>query len=230
MAVFVVAHQKGGVGKTTLTFNLADYFRGFIPTEVIDLDSNKMFTNLNNLRILSNITPFNMIDVTSMGDEKFVEILNDYSGNPNKLLIVDSGGFDSVLNSRVAGAADFILTPVGNKTVEIIGLQKYEDVLTRIQTQKMNVGLGDEKLPCHVVINRLHHAIKNIDDSNIGRFLQTSEHYVLLNSIVTDRSSFDKTLAEGGYTVLEKGCYNSKREIVNLGQEIAEILYKNLEE
>lgn len=227
MAIVIIAHEKGGVGKTTLAFNLASFFADFIPTKIIDLDSNRMFTTLNDYRGYCNLKAFDVVDPTTLLEEEKYALLSEYEGADDKLLLVDSGGYDSSENSRIMGIADFILIPAGNKMVEILALQKYEKVLDRIRAAKKEAGYEDE-MPCFVVFNRVHPNTRNYEETDLGRFLAESQHYTLLKSVIKDRSSFNSTLVAGGYTVLEKGRFDAKKEICDLGEEISEILYKKL--
>lgn len=229
MAIFVVSHEKGGVGKTTLTFNLTKYFSGFIPTKVIDLDSNRMFTALNDFRKLSGLEPFDVVPPDQMAGNLFTDILNEYRGAPDKLLVIDSGGYDSTINSKVAAVADFILTPAGNTMVEIMGLKKFQTVLDRIREAKKIAGLGDDKLPCYVVFNKAHPNTKNFKETDLGLFLQRSEHYSMLDTVIRDRRTYNNTLIDGGHTVIEKGTFDAKEELLNLGIEISDILFNKLE-
>ena len=81
-----LSHQKGGVGKSTLSYNIADAFRilGF-KTKLIDIAVQNTCTKLNALRE----TPFTNIEKVS-DEEKLIELINNSSSDGSEIIIIDT--------------------------------------------------------------------------------------------------------------------------------------------
>src|SRR3989338_7503877 len=131
--ILTLSHQKGGVGKSTVAWNLAVSFSKIIDTRIIDLDTQRSLTLTNTLRQEHELSPIQMLHFNSAGE------LAEYAAadSDEVLTIIDSGGFDSAYNRVAIIAADLLITPVSDKPFDLMGLQKYEEILKSLSEIKV---------------------------------------------------------------------------------------------
>jgi len=211
--IIAVSHQKGGVGKSTLAYNLAVELSKKYQTKVVDLDVQQTITACNVIRSKFGQKKLNIL---SFEDKKeFVDFLNN--DQEDTLTIIDTGGFDSGLNRVAMYAADLIITPVSTEFLEVIGLEKYKKIIKEVSKK---VG---KNIKTHVILNKIHHAQQNFND--IKKFIDKSPNeFTLMNSIIRRRSDFSISLSHGfSVSEFDKDSDSSK-EIKNLISEITEIL------
>ncbi len=207
--IISVSHQKGGVGKSTLAYNIAVELSKLYPVEIVDLDVQQTLTACNIIRSKFDQKP---LVIHCFNDSKeFIEYIN--SDDDKKIIIIDTGGFDSGLNRVAIYASDYILTPVSTEFLEIIGLEKYKKILKEVSKK-----IGKE-VKTHVVLNKIHHAQQNFED--ISDFINSaSSQFELLNSKIRRRSDFAISLSHG-FSVCEfDNASDSSNEIKSLINEI----------
>ena len=119
--IITVAHTKGGVGKSTLAWNLAAslHAAGEV-VRIVDLDFQQTLFFINALNDESN-----MEVLQPQTAKELLDIFEDNHG----YLIVDVGGFDSDINRIAMSKADKILIPVSSSVTEIIGFQTFKAIL-----------------------------------------------------------------------------------------------------
>ena len=211
--VIAVSHQKGGVGKSTLAYNLAVELSKKYIVNVVDLDVQQTITACNVIR--SKFSQ-NKLDVFNFEDKKeFIDFLNH--DNDRNITIVDTGGFDSGLNRVAMYAADLIITPVSTEFLEVVGLEKYKKILKEVSKK---VG---KSIKTHVVLNKIHHSQQNFTD--IKDFIAKSPNqFSLMSSIIRRRSDFSISLSHG-FSVCEfDEKSDSSKEVKNLILEISKLL------
>src|SRR5690606_14638381 len=120
--IISLSHQKGGVAKSTLLWNLVVEFSKERLVKVIDLDIQKTVTY--SMQIRNNLNKKNsnieLINIESL--ESIVKVMQKH--NKDDLLFIDSGGFDSDINRIAIAGSDIIVTPVSSKFYELLGLKK----------------------------------------------------------------------------------------------------------
>ena len=211
--VIAISHQKGGVGKSTLAYNLAVELSKKYIVNVVDLDVQQTITACNVIR-----SKFGQkkLDVLNFEDKKeFIDFLNH--DNDKNITIVDTGGFDSGLNRVAMYAADLIITPVSTEFLEVIGLEKYKKIIKEVSKK---VG---KSIKTHVVLNKIHHSQQNFTD--IKDFIAKSPNqFSLMSSIIRRRSDFSISLSHG-FSVCEfDENSDSSKEVKNLILEISKLL------
>jgi len=211
--IIAISHQKGGVGKSTIAYNLAVELSKKYYTNVVDLDVQQTITACNIIRGKFGQRKLNIL---SFEDKKeFVEFLNE--DNDKNITIIDTGGFDSGLNRVAMYAADLIITPVSTEFLEVIGLEKYKKIIKEVGKK---VG---KNIKTHVVLNKIHHAQQNFGD--IKDFINKSvNQFILMESVLRRRSDFSISLSHG-FSVCEfDKNSDSSKEMKKLISEISEIL------
>jgi len=216
MAIIVIAHSKGGVGKSLIAWNLAIAKN----TPILDLDYQKSLVFANKFRVNSGNKPLEIIQPTSQ--KEFVDYLEKYPEDQD--IIVDVGGFDSSTNRVALYIADLIITPVNEDMQEIAGLIKFHATLQEL-SNKMH-----KKVVAHVLINNVN---PNTRDFTIVKDM-VSKHplYKKLDSIIARRVDFSKAMKEGlGITEFSKDNTNkARRSILDLKKEIDMFLQVNKED
>jgi chromosome partitioning protein len=215
MPIIAVSHQKGGVGKSTLAYNIAVELSKKYHVEVVDLDVQETVSSYNRIRKLMGQEGLTVKIFTS--DEDLLYYYNNV--DEKTIVVVDSGGFDSALNRLSILAADFLLTPVSSEFTELLGLEKYKQILEQISLQSGN------KVVANVVLNKINPSQKHFDE--IVDFINESPYFVKLNSILRRRVDFANSVAHG-FSVNELDATSeSAKEFKELLQEIIDKGIKN---
>jgi len=211
--VIAVSHQKGGVGKSTLAYNLAVELSKKYNLNVVDLDVQQTITACNIIRGKFGQKKLNILSFEDKKD--FIEFLNN--NDESNIIVIDTGGFDSGLNRVAMYAADLIITPVSTEFLEVIGLEKYKKIIKEVSKK---VGFN---IKTHVVLNKIHHAQQNFTD--IQDFInKSSNQFTLMKSVLRRRSDFSISLSHG-FSVCEfDNTSDSAKELKKLISEIGLIL------
>lgn len=179
--IISISHQKGGVGKSTIAFNLAVELAKDYKVEVVDLDVQRTITATQKIR--SNNENLKPLKINYLNNESEFE---SFFKNKDKdtLYIFDTGGFDSSLNRNAIYFSDLVITPVSDKFNEVSGLMKFKEILEELE----EVTKSDMKV--HVLLNNINPQIKKFD--SIKAFLNSNKEFVLLDSILKTRVDYDK--------------------------------------
>lgn len=183
--IITISHQKGGVGKSTLAYNIALELARKNNVEVIDLDVQQTVSAYNQIRSEMGQIPLPVHVMTTAEElENYFESLDEET-----IVVVDSGGFDSSLNRFVILISDFVITPVSSEFTEILGLQKYESILQELSEQ------SGMTVVTNVVLNKTNPNQKKFDEVN--DFINGSKHFKLMDSMMRRRVDFANSVAYG---------------------------------
>ena len=214
--IVLFGHQKGGVGKSTVAINVAYHLKKkYKDLILLDLDSQNSAILFNQLRMSENLPT---IKCVKESDIDFSNFINEYSGNKENLLIIDSGGYDSDVNRAALIKADIIITPVGISQIEIFGLQKFRKIL-----KEASEALG-VKIKTNVLLNNVDSRSKNKLKDLRSYIKDNHKYFNLLDSTIHTRADFKNSYGDG-LTVKE---FNKKgtaaQEIKDLSKEILKLI------
>jgi len=210
--ILTLSHQKGGVGKSTVAWNLAVCFSKIMDTRIIDLDTQRSLTVTNALRREHSLSPIPMLHFNT------AEELAAYAAEDTDdvLTIIDSGGFDSAFNRVAIIASDLLITPVSDKPFDLMGLQKYEEILKSLSE------IQGEKIKTHILFNNINPAMKRFGD--LIDFVCTSEHFELLVSVLRQRVDIANSVGEGKSIKEYRIFSRADQEMDDLFEEVKSIL------
>jgi ATPases involved in chromosome partitioning len=178
--IITIAHNKGGVGKTTLAMNLAD---GLHPDLIIDQDTHRSLVIINEIRpdqSRHNVATFDT-------SKELITALRTFDAG--KLILIDCGGFDSEMNRISIAAADFLIVPANDDLSELIGLRRFDEIIDEIGTS-----MG-KQIKANVLFNRAHPTRKNFDSAE--SFISKSKHLRRMNSVICLRRAYPDCLNNG---------------------------------
>lgn len=206
--IIAIAHNKGGVGKTTNALNLADALR---PSFLIDQDVHRPLTTINNLR-----DPNKRFIVKSF--ENKADLIATLKTSEDQLIIADCGGFDSELNRIMIAASDLIIVPANDDLTELIGLQQFDGILSQISTQL------EKDIQAKVLFCRTQPGRRNF--AEVEQFIHHAKHLSRLDSVLPRRKTFPNALAKGfGVLGLASTKYSDAGvEVKSLANEIKELM------
>ena len=187
--IVLFGHQKGGVGKSTVSINVAYQLqKKYKDLILLDLDSQNSAILFNQLRMSENLPT---IKCVKERDIDFSNFINEYSGNKENLLIIDSGEYDSDVNRAALIKADIIITPVGISQIEIFGLQKFRKIL-----KEASEALG-AKIKTNVLLNNVDSRSKN-KLKDLREYIKDNHKYFnLLDSTIHTRADFKNSYGDG---------------------------------
>jgi len=178
--IIAVAHQKGGVGKSTIASNLSVEMH----MPVIDLDSQHsclLFSLLRREEQGKNLQVF-----TPEAMDEIEDILEKLKAEN---IIIDSGGYDNNLNRFALLISDLVITPVSPSQIEVFGLLKFSEIVE--EAKKYN-----PSLTVYVVINNAD-SRSTRENRNLQRFIEESRSFKLLETKLHRRADYRRAYSEG---------------------------------
>ncbi len=210
--ILTLSHQKGGVGKSTIAWNLAVGFSKILPTRIVDLDTQRSLTLTNALRREQGLEPISMLHFDTAEElARYAEQDTD-----DVLTIIDSGGFDSAFNRVAILASDLLITPVSDKPFDLMGLQKYEEILKSLSQ------IQGETIKTRVLFNNINPSMKRFGD--LVDFVCMSDHFELLVSILRQRVDIAHSVGEGKSIKEYRIFSRADQEMEELFEEVKGIL------
>lgn len=192
MALYIsLINQKGGVGKTTMTLNLANSFKENVSVCVVDLDPQGSITTLKDLA------------------EGF-QIVNDLSSpalSDADVIFIDTPPYLSPELTKVIALSDLIIIPTKAGIADLFALKN------TVKLVKEHAKPGSRH---YVLLNMIKHGTTLTQDI---KDQINSLDIPLLNSSITDRVNYVRSIAlsKGIYGI---GDNKGEKEIDNLTKEI----------
>jgi chromosome partitioning protein len=195
--IITIAHQKGGVGKSTIASNLAVEFSKLYPTSVLDLDIQCSLSAFASSR--GDREPkLNMLTCPASSNELMQLMDNHKKG----ILLIDTGGFDIDIQRIAMLGADLILTPVGDSPMELHGLSVFAKTIAKLQEAKSD-------LKASIILNRVHpFAGKSLDELIKDILSSAGGEFEVMEAVIRDRKAFK----EAYYSGMSVGEYHPKSE------------------
>ena len=212
--LIVLSHQKGGVGKSTIAWNLATGLQNKkYAVELVDLDVQQTLFYTNEIRKQNiKLNPLIVKRFGTVSDFKMY-IRGD---SEKRISVIDVGGFDSDMARVAIASADLVITPVSDKNFELLGVKTFEKTLKAI-----SVAI-DDTVVVKVLLNNLNPRKSKLDDLVV--FLNKSSHFELMDSILRTRADFDRSVGEGKNVIEYDKKSKASKEIKDLIKETIYIL------
>ena len=209
--IITIAHQKGGVGKSTIALNLAVELSKKYKLSVIDLDYQKSITIFNETRKEKGLKPLDIIQIDTQNE------LIDFLKQTDDLVLIDSGGFDSDLNRIAIIGADLIITPLSNNLIEIYGLEAFKRILKDLKEVEPNI-------KSNVLLNNVNPQAKKSIRELQAYIKSNNEYFELFETVFRRRADFAKSFEEGKSVIEIDKKSKAAKELKNLIKEIKRIL------
>lgn len=203
-----VAHTKGGVGKTTIAVNLAIEMKA----DLFDLDNQNSSYNFSLIAPRERATHF-------IKDRSLLKkIIRTYKDNPDKNIVIDSGGYDSDVSREIILNSNIIITPITVSQTEIDGLLKFNSENVEVALQ------NNPNINPYILLNKIsHYDLKDAED--LTEFIhQAIPDYKILKSRLGSRKDYKKAFSEGKSVTEYSKSSAAAKEIKALANEIKEII------
>lgn len=175
--IISVAHDKGGVGKTTIASNLVAHYAATQTIDAIDLDPKGHLTRFLSRRHDDHVRQQHVRDTAAL--RKAVET--------DRLMIIDIGGMDTDLTRHAIAYSDLIITPVADSQVEVDGLIDFAGVIRRLRSARPD-------LRATVLLNRVHPAAKRSVEL-LREFVSDRDELEIFRTIIRDRADWKNAYA-----------------------------------
>jgi chromosome partitioning protein len=198
MKIITVSHQKGGVGKTSLTVNLALCYSYDLKVAVLDIDPQGSLNSIAQL--------LDGIDVLEYSDYK--GNLSNLTSLDYDLLLIDTPPYLTEILSDLFTLSDFVLVPSKVSYVDIMAVRATIAMIEEVtkKNPQIKAGLVLNMVKSNTTINEeITELVKGLDIK-------------LLQTTIGDRVSFTRSLIING--VFETDDEKAKDEITSLAREI----------
>lgn len=203
--IISVAHDKGGVGKTTIATNLiVQLLNKYETINVIDLDPK------NHLSLFLKRRDDKRINQLAFTNTKELQQLLE---NNQGILVIDVGGMDTDQTRSAIVYSDKVITPLADSQIELDGLMMFKKVIESLQKVRADLRVS-------VLLNRINpRTSKSIVE--LRSFIRgQSEVFECFDTVVRDRAAYKVAYGEGKGVYELQGADKAATEIYNLTKEI----------
>jgi chromosome partitioning protein len=193
--IITIAHQKGGVGKTTLAINLAYCFKDSLRVGLVDLDLQGSLLGLRST-------------LKNLNIEQRPKSLQDIARLPYDLILADTPPYLSKDLPEIFLASDYILVPTKAGFLDVMAIKGTLQLVREAQKAKPQLKAG-------IVLNMIK--LQTGLTADIVELLNSYE-LTVLESMITDRVSYTRSAVLGGVVNMEDS--KAKNEILLLADEI----------
>lgn len=195
MKIITVAHQKGGVGKTTLALNLAYCFKEGARVAIIDTDPQGS---------ISNIKPIlEQHGIALIAPQDIDKVRNQYD-----IAVIDTPPYLSTTLPEFFKYSDFVLVPTKASVLDIMAIRATIKLLREAMKER-------PQLKASIVLNMVKS--RSAITAEIKEILDEYK-FPILNTMVSDRVSYTRSPISGGVFNTEDD--KAKEEILSLTREI----------
>jgi chromosome partitioning protein len=196
--IITIAHQKGGVGKSTLAMNLALCFQDQLSVALVDTDlQGSLYHSRDDFPELAIISADKLTDIQKLAYD---------------LIIVDTPPYLSKRLPELFLHSDFILVPTKAGFFDVMAIRSTIALITEAMTKVPGIRAG-------VVLNMVKPRSGITND--VRGLLETLD-VQLLKTMIHDRVSIARSSMTLG--VLQSGDQKAKYEVTALAEEIVELI------
>jgi chromosome partitioning protein len=198
MKIITTSHQKGGVGKTSLTVNLALCYAQSLNVAVIDTDLQGSLSGISGMLSGIDVIPFSQYSKNIKALKKL-----DYD-----IIIIDTPPYLTDILTKLFEVSDYVLVPSKVSYVDIMAVRATIDMINDVRRShtQLKAGLVLNMVKSSSSINaEIKELIKSLD-------------IALLTASVGDRVSFTRSLIIDG--IFNTDDEKAKDEIMELAREV----------
>lgn len=193
--IITIAHQKGGVGKSTLALNLAYVFQSGLQIGLLDSDLQGSLYGLYAL-----IEGINLISPTKN--------LAQLKETENDLIIIDTPPYLTEQLIELFLISDYILIPTKAGFFDVMALKSTISLIQEARKRKPELKAG-------IVLNMVKSRTKLTGEI---KTMINEMDVKLLDTIITDRVSYTRSVITGG--ILKTNDEKAKAEMIAVSDEI----------
>lgn len=189
--IILITHQKGGVGKSTLTFNLASNLMGSAKVCILDMDNQGSLFNISSL---SNVPIFT--------SEKFTEKLKE----EYDFIFIDTPPYINEKISELCETADIIIIPTKAGILDLLAIKSTIDIIKEVNAEDKALIVFNMIKPKTTLTEEIK---KEIVDYNIR----------ISKNMISDLVSFSRSVLVNGVEdnhTAQKQIDNLTKEILTL--------------